>query len=504
MPGEAVTLGPFVGGFTNRAFDPATIEDTTLLVADNFVFDSFGNLVTRPPVVEDNVDLGSSELEVLGWYLMPSDSPPPTSDVVDVLVVTSDDGTWVRVASGTWQKISNYKHEDCLVHQFGGKGALWFPASIAQAGTGGYWRLTDSVIQTFSNIPQARSITFYEQRIVFGNIATSGAGIEGSYLIYSSDNPGTNGEFDWNNLDPDIPEGKQAPSYIVVKPEYGDTIQKLVTYYDSVVVLKDNSTHLYSFTLNDTSRAQVKTVSPTVGTPNNHTAVVVDDILYTLHGEYIYRFTGQSFTPLSVAVDIPGSDDTSLSNFERKLIARRGSTYYVFDLDVNAYTTWTTARLFNWLVRRPEPYNPNDILYAGGRVGQNDLVTVQNGYSGTRVENFTSRMQTKYYDFQLSDRFKRLFSWGAYVKTNGAVRGAVDVNSEARETSEVWDSTSYPDFSGMSPYGYFYKFLKGYRFRQISFALELDVDGSYGAVVASLMPVIRTGQYTVGKALTSV
>lgn len=504
MPGETVQLGPFPGGFTNRGYDAATIEDTTLVTAENFYYDTFGNLVTRPPVVEDTVNLGSSELEVLGWFLIPSDTAPPTPDVVDVLVVTSDEGTWVRVASGSWQKISDYKHDDCLVYAFEGKGALWFPASIAQEGTGGYWRLTDSVIQTLSNIPQARSITLYERRIYFANIAVSGSGVKGSYLIYSSDNPTQNVEFDWENADPAVEEGKALPGYVVIKPEYGDTIQKIITYYDSIVVLKDSSTHLYSISLGDTSRFQVKTVSPTVGTTTSHTAVVVDDILYTLHGEYLYRYTGQSFAPLSQTVDIPGSPDTSLSYFERKLVARRGNTYYVFDLNAGAYTTWTTARQFNWLVRRPEPYNPNDVLYVGGRVGQGNLVNIQNSYGDLRAESFTARVQTKYYDFQFNDRFKRLFSWGAYVKTKGALRGAVDVNSEARESSVIWDSTSTPDFSGPSPYGYLYKFLKSYRFRQVSFALELDVDGTEGAVVTSFAPVIRATQYNVGKALTNV
>lgn len=502
MPGAPAPLGPWPLGLTNRKYDGATLTDESLLDATNLVFDDDGNLYSRPPVVENNVNLGSSELEVVGWYSMPSDSPPPTPEVVDVLVVTNQQGTWVSIAENAWVQISTRYLPVAVQFYFEGDSAIWFAASPNASGTGGYWRLADTSVNVLSNIPQAGTMCVYSDRIWFSAINKGAIGLQGSYLIYSSTYPTTNADFDWNNIPSESAEN--FPGFQAIAPDDGGTINKILFYYDNIVVLKDSTTHLYSYNADILKRFQIKSVSPTVGTANDRTAVVVNDILYTLHGRYVYRFTGQSFTPVSEALTINGNVDSSLSEYDNNLLVRRGTEYYLYDLNINAWTQWATLRQFNWLVRRPVVRNLTEVLYQGGRVGQNDLVTISTEFDSARTEPYQVRLQTKYYDFGSTPTYKRLFAWGAYIKTNHNVRGFIDAVSELRETSTVWDEGSYPDVVSDSPYGYFYKFLKAYRFKQISFAIEIDTDGQEADVIYTIVPIIRTAQFNVGKQVTSV
>src|SRR5215207_5331501 len=52
MPGgEAIRLGPFIGGL-NTASDPTAIADAELVVCTNFEHEIDGSLISRPPLRE--------------------------------------------------------------------------------------------------------------------------------------------------------------------------------------------------------------------------------------------------------------------------------------------------------------------------------------------------------------------------------------------------------------------------------------------------------------------
>lgn len=488
MPGQPITLGPFTDGFTNRIDNPALLSNASLLAAENFLFDVQGNLVTRPPIIENNVDLGSSELEVLLWTYIPSGVASP--EVYDVLVVTNQQGTWISTAGAAFVKVSDYYHAACVQGARGTDSVIWFGASPNQTGTGGYWALGDTSITTLSNIPQCRSMALYKERVWMSSIVGGSVGTTGSLVAFSALAPVDNADFDQSD----------AGGFVLVNPNDGETVNSIITYRDTILVFKDASVYIITY---DTTidRMQVKPISDTVGAFNDNVVRIYNDVVYVLHERYIYRFTGQSFSPISERVIARGTDAGSLSVFNDTLIARRGTTYYVYNFYTDSWTTWATTRGFNWLVERPAASNTNELFYVGGRTGQNDLVNIQSTYSGARTESFTATVQTKYFTLDTYD-FKRMFGWGAGIKGKYSITGAVDAVGEFQELAQAWDHVSAPDLVQPSPFGYYYKFMKAVRFKQISFRIVLAADGTEPATVHNIVAIARTAQRPVGASVS--
>jgi len=501
MPGAPIRIGPWENGVTNRIVDPAAVDPKFLLRADNFIYDIVGNLTTRPPILNDDGNTAyGNDVEVLLWTLMTQSN----GSIVSVVIVTSQSGTWA-IVDGVRTKISNYYHPSCA-EGIRGEGdtrenVIWFSGSPSDLNVGGYWTPGDSSITTIANIPVCKSMAMYDNRLWMGAIATTDPK-RVSEVQFSAVFPVDADDFVSGDLTADITVG----GYIQFAPEDGESVTKVVSYYDSLLVFKDSSTYLFSIDRSDIkNRSQTKRVSNTVGTPNDHTAVVFNDVVYSLHERYVHRFTGQSFVPLDEKIILTGtSGDESLSLFNDMLIARRGSNYWVYNFYTESWTTWSTARSFNWLVTRPSSKNVNEVRAIGGLIGTTNLISIESVHKAGRSESFVAELQTPYIIAEGESVFKRLFWWGAHIFHTGEVRGAVDAVSELVEGSIAWDSNSKPDNFITSPYGYFVKFLKAYRFRQIAFRLQLYTDGQQPSSIFSLISVMRGGKKLYGKPVATL
>jgi hypothetical protein len=425
---------------------------------------------------------------------MPSGVASP--EVYDVLVVSSGDGTWISTNSAAFVKVSDYYHPACVQGARGQDSVLWFGASPDLTETGGYWEIGDTAITTLSNIPQCRTMALYKERVWMGSIVGGSVGISGSLIAFSAIAPVDNADFDQTDA------SDRGSGFITVNPNDGETVNAIITYRDTILVFKDESCHIVTY---DTTidRLQIKAISDTVGANNDHVVVIYNDVVYVLHERYIYRFTGQSFAPISEKVIIEGADSGTLSVFNDILIAKRGNVYYAYNFYVDAWTTWVTTRPFNWLVERPAVLNTTELFYVGGRVGQNDLVNIQSTYSALRTESFAFKAQTKYYFMGTYD-FKRLFGWGLHAKSQYVITGGIDAVGEAFEPSVVWDSLSQPDTITTSVYGHFFKFNKAYRFKQVSFRAEGTSDGTSPATIYVVVATLRPTQKPVGSPVSAV
>jgi len=77
MPGEAIQVGPFVGGL-NTFSDETAIADNELVVCNNFELDLDGSLLSRPPIVDRGITfpLGATgNVNLLGYYYAPGNIP---------------------------------------------------------------------------------------------------------------------------------------------------------------------------------------------------------------------------------------------------------------------------------------------------------------------------------------------------------------------------------------------------------------------------------------------
>ena len=80
MPGDALQIGPFVGGL-NTFSDPSAVADNELVVCDNFELDLDGSLKSRPPFIDlaQNIPLNSAggSPNILGYFYATGDVPYP-------------------------------------------------------------------------------------------------------------------------------------------------------------------------------------------------------------------------------------------------------------------------------------------------------------------------------------------------------------------------------------------------------------------------------------------
>ena len=497
MPGESTQLGPFRGGLTNRIMDNALPEDEDVLVCENFIFDIYGNLVTRPAIITETVTLDSSELEVVLWETMPTAAG--SADVTDILMVTSSTGTWISTGGAAFVKISNGYHPAATVGRRGNEVVLWI-AKSPDATLGGYWSLGDTSITTLTNIPIAQAVIYYRNRVFFAGLQGGSEDWASSILAFSGTNPTVDADFTFFV----VSENEPSPGFVTIAADDGQTINDAILYFDSILIFKDSRTYLYT---NDgfVRRFQIQPVSNTVGAKNRFCAVILNDVCYVLHERYVHRFTGQSFQPISEKLTIKGSGAESLSTYGDTLIARRGSKCFVYNFYTEGWTEWISTRMFNYLVAKPSSFITDNFRYVGGLDnGVGKLVSIETEWNPTRTEDYTARIFTKNYLFGAVDRYKRLFGWGAHVKHVGVLRGAVDIHGEERVNGANPDSFSAPTSVVPSNYGQFFRFLKAYRFRQVAFGLELVTNGAVPSTVYTIVPKLRPAARNVQEVDTSV
>lgn len=489
MPGgQAIRLGPFIGGI-NSLSDASAIADVELVECKNFELDVDGSLICRPPITEilDNSSF-TERILLLGISLLNG----------SVSIIGSNSDGVYKWVSNSWSLITDTFTATCMV-QYMDK--IWLIADPSSTNPGGNWDGT--TFTAVSAMPKGNSAVIHKERLFV--VPGSNASINSSRLIFS--NPGNFST--WTSTD-----------FIDISPGDGQELIDITVYQDNLLLFKQDSTYVLAY---DTKPAEavVRQISTTLGTTKAHCVVNYENSVFVYHQGEIYEIVNYDFNRINTKVPFlfdptsPGGaafkEDIFLSVFGDRLLVRYFNRIYVYGLRTRTWTRWESANdklhYFGPIVSFPSDISNtiNDQYFAGSCVvTSKNLIRIDNGFDSLTVEqdlsnttNITCSITTKNYDLAVSHKFKKLFWWGADVLTGNTVTGIVNpvvaqfkttwdqMSSKTWDELNTWDfplvdlsSISTPVTSGTNVLRKFVKFPKTLRFRQINFTVSLTSAGS--------------------------
>lgn len=493
--GTGLRLGPFKGGL-NNASDPTAIADTELALCDNFDLDIDGSLTSRPPI-SSLLDgpVAAQNMDLLG-YFVDSAGTNWLIGSTDTAVHYFGSGAWVQITTGfRATAMVQYLNKAWLVAQPGSasNGGSWVPTTVGAAGT----------FTTVASMPKGGAAGIYKERmfIAAGRDATSNE----SRLSFSNlADPGT-----WSGSD-----------FVDINPGDGQKLLDIWVMGSNVYLFKNDSTYVYSYDAAP-NKGVVNNISKVVGVSDVRCVVQYENYLMAYHEGFVYELINGVFQKLNIKVDfVPDFTGgtsyfraTSLSIVGDRLIVRYFDKTYVFNLKTRTWSTWSSSFVpSNWLT---EPQASTAIAlrrYVAGaaQVNSRFTYTLKDGFDGVSSEAITCTMQTKIFDFDSPEQFKRLYWWGVDAVTSGVVSGSafpviytfnVTWNALAAYT---WDQMAQftwgqpgnvvpnvmdtADTAG-SVGRKFIKFLKALRFRNIYFTVVLTTTGTSSTAPVKLFTI---------------
>jgi hypothetical protein len=297
--------------------------------------------------------------------------------------------------------------------------------------------------------------------------------------------------------------------YFDVSAGDGDDITKIKVFDSSIVIFKSDSTYVFAYESSPT-KGLVQQVSGTIGANNNYSVVEYENNLFAMHESNVYRISNWNWELANIKVPfeyrnvnaIGPTEKSSLSVLGSRIICRYYDKYYVLGTKTGAWSKWdfsTAGHTPSEFIVNP---NINDVsgaanYYACDYVAANaKFYAFADGKFNTD-ETFTARLVTKSYDFGPSYSFKRLFWWGADILGSGATTFKVvpfvfnvatkwgDILGKTEVQLGTWgrpldislDVTDTANAKNTNNYRTFVKLLKGLRFRQLQFILEVPYQG---------------------------
>lgn len=499
MPGEAVILGPFVGGL-NNVNDAAYLADDELRECRNLEVDVDGSLVSRPPITE-----------ITG----PNTPAAGRARAVGSAIF----GTEAYVAFGTTQSSTNgaYVLNDNLTSwtsiaaslacevalQYGG--FLWFVPAFGETTDGGRWDGTTFTAD--ADIPSANGAVIWKDRMWVWEAPDNGvAGTNPSRLTFSAEaDPGS-----W-----------PAANFIDVNPGDGQQIETCIVYQDSLLIFKSDSTYVLAFELNPAD-AILRKINTVVGAGSRRAVAEYENSVYVIHGTNVYEVVNFDFVRISDRVDLERNTTATenpisvfLSVIGDRLIVGYGHNRFCYTLLTRSWSTWSSESSvlsrFGPMVAMPKTpmfHDAAPTTYVGGLedssstadpmqvfkiLSEIDSSAVEDTLSASPI-NIVCIARTKYYDFGEPYSWKRLFWWGADLVSED------DVTAQAipYQGTTVTEVVSAAD---TDPENRFYKFEKALRFRMLSFSIETTYGGSTGTGPVRLwtFSAFLRGKQTVSK-----
>ena len=490
---EPLLIGPFVGGL-NTFDDQSSIKDTECYQALNFDMGTDGSLRSRPPFT----DTGNSIIKrnddaythgFLGFYYDANGKP--------YLIAASG---WASPSTGgtsvydyetkTWTTITNTFSAADMV-QFDGK--AWLVAPNGSANPGGYWTPSGGFVAD-SNMPKGESITAYKARLF---IASGQSGTSPTRMYYSK----VLGQSSfW-----------ASAAFLEVGSGDGQAIVKLVTYFDSILVFRSESIWEYQYNT-DPATAISSIMVPGIGLVNRFSLAIYESYIYFMYDEGVYELANSKANKLNDKVlfeSVARESDRpyEVSIFNDRLVCHFFEKLYIFSLRTRTWTMWRSD-VWGPVGRIVTPNS--DTPFTEGLCLQNlpstyggsdryKVLHIQEGLSDV-AESFQCILQTKIYSFSVPGAFKVLFWWGIDAVFRGHVRGYATPVSYSQAVTwgqllsqgltwgdlGTWSHPALPDPSvitdvtstGSGNVRKFVRFLKKLRFRQISFKVAFDVDGT--------------------------
>lgn len=491
--GHPTKLGPFTGGI-NLLSDAAAVADTELVDCVNFELDIDGSLKCRPPI-----------------KLAPDLSGTWTERIICLGVVVLPNGTYVlgsntngvyRFSSGAWTLITNTIQAACVIQY---KDKAWLFAKPGSANPGGSWDGT--TFTAIAAMPKCEAAAVYKER-VYTCPGISSTGNTARLTFSAVTDPTT-----WNPAD-----------FFDVSPGDGQKLVDLVVFNNSLLLFKEDSTYALAYDTKPVDAAITK-ISNTVGVTGPRCMVNSQSDIFVLHEGDVYELVNFNWVQINLKVPFtydPTTPSTRnlpifMSLFGQRILVRWFNNIYVLDLRTRVWTRWQSVdpELHNFgpLVAYTSDVtvNTNDLYYAGSSLlSSKHVFVIADGYDTTTSETslINCTVLTKNISLELPYKFKRLFWWGVDAVTNKQVIGTASPVMLGFQSS--WDDLKYVPWNQLGtwdsplavPYSAttivptsgstlrrFYKFMKGMRFRQINFQVQLQSDGTLNDGPAKLYTI---------------
>ena len=486
---QRITVKTFSGGL-NNASDITTINDEELHVLENFELDANGSLVSRPPIVKiSESPIAEETIDIVGYYI--------TEDETIYAVVASVSGTYLFetvtevytqittiVASGSAQYRD--KLYICSVTEAGG---YWDGTTFTQLNVGVKpMPVGEQLILHKSRFFLISRATLYNRgRIYFSEITTVATSIN-----------------DWDTDD-----------YFDVSRGDGQLITAIISAPNEVFIFRTKSTYYFRYETAPID-GSLEVLDATVGADNAQCIAEYEFSYLVLNNGRLYRFVSYQFYPLNdiKRVQFRQTETTAsldvfsaLTVFGRRAIVWFGGGTYVLDLESGAWSMWDSPTTsFAWGTLLPRSQNDltsDTILGITGTATPSfkGVYKAVDEYLVTNVEEMTCVAETKAFDFEIPDQWKRLFYWSADVYTARDIEGTAtpiqfsaiiiswdDLATKTWDELEdgTWDNpvTKNPAvvtqivYPALTPYRVNATFQKDMRFRRCSFRVELSTDGT--------------------------
>lgn len=476
MVSTPVAIGPFTGGLNNYS-DPAAIGDNECAVIENFDVDLDGTLVSRPPIFSLPIPSGDAVTNFVGTF----------TDINGVLYIIYANASQTKVyntSTETSSTITSFVATDTVVYQ----NKVWI-ITEDPAKDGGHWTPT-SGFTAVADLPKGVSVTVYKERMF---VAT-----ENSRVYFSS---------------PADPTSWSSSDFFDARSGDSQRLVKITTFSGQIVIFKTESTYIFAYDANP-SRGNVQEVSVSVGADNDRCVTEQDGIIYVFHNQSVYAINNWKWERINLKVvfddpvgNLPSAYTRpySLSILGDRLCVRHHTKLFLFGLKTRVWTVWTTAHAPDFWVRAPEKDSEGrDVYYAGSYsydIGGKIYRYTEGHDDTTGTEDFTAKVVSKMYDYQVPYSFKRLFWWGVdltamrridvtllpQVHSSQVKWGdlAAKTWGELKSAGATWgrpldvslNVSDYMDASYTSGTRLFVRFIKALRFRKIQFQVTSVLDG---------------------------
>lgn len=466
---EATKIGPFTGGL-NLASDSSAIDNTELAECVNFEVDYDGSLVSRPPIVEtvNNSAVWTERIVMIGRGSFAGGTT--------YVIGSNTDGTYAFDGT-TWTLIKAGLKSSVAI-QYGDY--LWFVPQFGSVEKGGRWSPSSGFV-TDANIPYGESALFHKARmfVVPGPNATAN-----DSRVQFTETIDSFTSFTWS-----------ASNFIDVAPGDGEKLIDLVIYNDNLVLFKEDSTYLLAYDLRPAD-AILRVINTQIGASTIRSVASYENSLFVMHEGKVYEVVNYDFNYISLRIPFvydstaPSSriENVFISVVGNRLLVRYFNKIYSYGLKTKAWSEWWSESplLHNF---GPLMEFPENVLtgvprtyYAGSSIlAHENVYAIKETHDATTIEEDLSQAytifctaKTKTLDFDVPFVYKKLMWWGADIYSFRDVEGQVTLIPSGSVDSSIDDRIKVNTTTGRI----FVKFLKTLRFRQASFRIILESDGS--------------------------
>lgn len=487
MSGQPITLGPFTKGLHNSAGTGEYIDNAELFELVNLEVDTDGSLVNRPAIsmLELDSGFGEEDKRILGVY-QPGNGKRylvitfKNSSDYSVGLLDLDDNSLV----GEEQGFTSYCA--CGV-QYNNKFFVYPKPGTADVA--GYYDDTETWTQQALPGGQAAACVIYKERLfaVAGIDSTS----ETSRMYFSE------------IADPTDFDGTM---YVDVSPGNGEKLTNIVLLNNDVVLFKEHSTFRAGYSGN-IEKMEISIISSNVGSPKANCVAVTNNTVYVIHENAVYEMYNYNYQKISSGLSMTEGRNypdviqnrTALSVYNDRLFVRYLGRTYVLSVLSGRWCEWTTNRPFEYVTVVATEDSSIGYAWSIANDKRGELYSLlDNRIANVEDEDFTCRVVTKTYDFDISHTYKVLFWWGLTIATLGDTTArVVSPNAGPGNTWQMlhdnftdWDDLVFHDIrwtsanavihaltipSDIGAYSRkFLKFPKKSRFRQMFFEITSE------------------------------